>query len=77
MGRAKGTKKVTLNNGVEEWHEFCNKEDPMAYVERGWCSAEDIVKLWPEKYSNNEVTLSEMEEHMESIEDTIEGSRFQ
>jgi thymidylate synthase len=73
MGRVKGTKRITLNNGMEEWFEFCNKEDALAYVERGWCSTEDVVKLWTEKNINNEVTMSEMEEHMESIEDTIDS----
>jgi chromosome segregation ATPase len=73
MGRPKGTKRIALNNGTEEWFEFCTKEDALAYVERGWCTTEDVVKHWPEKNSNNEVTLSEMEKRMESIEDSIES----
>jgi phage shock protein A len=66
-------RRIALNNGTEEWFEFCTKEDALAYVERGWCTTEDVVKHWPEKNSNNEVTLSEMEERMESIEDSIES----
>jgi hypothetical protein len=73
MGRSKGTKRITLKNGTEEWHKFCTKKDALTYVERGWCSVEDITKLWPESESNNVVTLSEMEEQMESIEHTIES----
>jgi hypothetical protein len=60
MRRPKGgTKRIRLNNGAEEWHEFCTKE--LAYVERKWCSVEDITKLWPEKDSTDGL---EMEEHM-------------
>jgi chromosome segregation ATPase len=72
MGRPKGTKRINLNNDTEEWHKFCTKEDALAYVERGWCSVKDVANLWPERDSNK-VTLSEMEEHMESIEDAIES----
>jgi hypothetical protein len=73
MGRPKETKRITLHNDTEEWHKFCTKEDALAYVERGWCSVEDVAKLWPERDSNKVVTLSEMEELMESIEDTIKS----
>jgi hypothetical protein len=42
IGRLKGTKRITLNNGTEEWFEFCTKEDALAYVEGGWCTTEDV-----------------------------------
>jgi hypothetical protein len=73
MGRPKGTKRITLHNDTEERHEFCTKEDALAYVEKGWCSVEDVTKHWPERDSNKVVTLSEMEERMKSIEGAIEG----
>jgi hypothetical protein len=57
---------------MEEWHEFCTKEDAFTYVKREWCSVEDATKLWPEKDSTDRLTVSEIEECMESIQDTIE-----
>jgi hypothetical protein len=69
MGRPKGTKRITLHNDTEEWHKFCTKEDALAYIEKGWFFVEDVAKLWPERDSNKVVTLSGMEEQMESIED--------
>jgi hypothetical protein len=72
MGRPKGTGKLMLNNGVEEWHEFCTQVDALAYAERQWCSAEDVDRLWPEMDNNDGLTLSEIVKRMESIEDTIE-----
>jgi soluble cytochrome b562 len=54
MSNKKGSRELKLRNGDEEWDKFCSKTEALAYVARGWCTAEDVATKWPEKVNNDD-----------------------
>jgi hypothetical protein len=54
MSNKKGSRKLKLRNGDEEWDKLCSKTEALAYVARGWCTAEDVATKWPEKANNDD-----------------------
>jgi hypothetical protein len=70
MGRPKGTKRITLHNDIEEWHKFCTKENALAYVERGWCSVEDVAEQ-QEDISLQQNTSSETQKQQKVHRDRV------